>query len=148
MDALFAALCHADRRRILDVLRSRPGSSVNEVCAHFDTSRIAVMKHLRVLEAADLVHSEKHGRVRRLYFNLVPIQMIHDRWSTQYGDLWARRLLDVKYKVETSKRQNVKTPKRSDVKTPKRSDVKTPKRRQGRTSKPRAPGGRRKQKGR
>ncbi len=140
MDAVFAALCHADRRRILDVLRSRPGSSVNDVCSYFGTSRIAVMKHLRVLEAAHLVHSQKSGRVRRLYFNLVPIQMIHDRWTTQYSALWARRLLDVKYKVETPKRQTAKTPERRE-KTSKRRNVESSKRRH--ESSKRGTGGRR-----
>ena len=51
-DDVFRALANATRRRILDVLREHPGANVNEVCAFFDTSRIAVMKHLRVLEEA------------------------------------------------------------------------------------------------
>ena len=99
-DDVFRALAHAARRRILDILREHPGANVNEVCAFFDTSRIAVMKHLRVLEEASLVVSRREGRSRRLYFNAVPIQMIYDRWTTEYSALWARRLTDLKYRVE------------------------------------------------
>ena len=92
LGAVFGALANASRRRILDILKDRPGCNVNHVAAHFETSRIAVMKHLRVLEAAGLVRSEKHGRARALYFNAVPIQAIYDRWTTEYSALWASRL--------------------------------------------------------
>lgn len=100
MDAVFRALASPVRRRLLDILKEHPGSSVNDVSDFFDMSRIAVMKHLGILEDANLVHSEKEGRTRRLYFNAVPIQMIHDRWTTEYSALWASRMTRVKYKVE------------------------------------------------
>ena len=100
MDSVFRALGSASRRRILDVLKNNPGSSVNEVCAHFDVSRIAVMKHLKILEDANLIHSEKEGRVRRMYHNAVPIQMIYDRWTSEYSALWASELTRLKYRVE------------------------------------------------
>jgi predicted transcriptional regulator len=100
MDAIFQALAHAARRRMLDLINASPGCSVNDVAAHFEFSRIAVMKHLRVLEAAGLVHSEKAGRTRRLYFNAAPIQMICDRWTTQYSRYWASRMTRIKYAVE------------------------------------------------
>jgi DNA-binding transcriptional ArsR family regulator len=105
-DEVFRALANATRRRILDVLRQRPGANVSEVCGFFDTSRIAVMKHLRVLEEAGLVTSRKEGRSRRLYFNAVPIQMIYDRWTTEYSALWARRLTDLKYRVEMGEEES------------------------------------------
>ena len=102
MDAVFAALAHPHRRRILDIVRGHGGCSVNEVAAYFDTSRIAVMKHLKVLEEADLILSEKDGRTRRLYFNAVPIQMIYDRWTTEYSALWAAGLTRLKYAIESA----------------------------------------------
>ena len=76
------------------------GASVADVCGFFEMSRIAVMKHLRILEEAMLVTSVKEGRPRRLYFNAVPIQMIHDRWTSEYSALWAAQLTRLKYKVE------------------------------------------------
>ncbi len=105
MDAVFRALASETRRRILDIVKDQPGRNVNGVCTFFDMSRIAVMKHLRILEAADLIVSEKKGRSRRLYFNAVPLQMIYDRWTTEYSVFWAERLTDIKYRIE-SKRTN------------------------------------------
>jgi predicted transcriptional regulator len=103
MDAVFQALGHATRRRILDLVKDRPGANVNDLCRFFSTSRIAVMKHLRVLERADLVLSEKRGRERKFYFNAVPIQLIYDRWTSEYSALWAERLTRVKYRVESQR---------------------------------------------
>jgi predicted transcriptional regulator len=106
MDAVFHALAHRDRRRVLDLVRSNPGCCVEDLCPHFATSRIAVLKHVRVLERAQLLHSEKLGRKRRLYFNVVPIQLVYDRWATEYSALWAGKLADLKYRVETKGRED------------------------------------------
>ncbi len=102
MDNVFQALASAPRRRILDIVRETPGCNVSEVCRYFDVSRIAVMKHLAVLEPAGLLISEKRGRTRRLYFNAAPIQLIYERWTTEYSGLWASRLTAFKRQVEQS----------------------------------------------
>lgn len=100
MDKVFHALASGTRREILDIVRDAPGASVAEVAGHFDVSRIAVMKHLNVLESAELLISEKRGRQRCLYVNTVPIQMIHERWTTEYSALWAGKLTGLKYRLE------------------------------------------------
>ncbi|MEZ6063848.1 MAG: helix-turn-helix transcriptional regulator [Planctomycetaceae bacterium] len=105
MDAVFQALSNASRRRILDLVKGMPGCNVNDVCKYFDVSRIAVMKHLNVLEAARLILSEKHGRSRELYFNAAPIQMIYDRWTTEYSSFWASQVTDLKFKSEQQQKQ-------------------------------------------
>lgn len=100
MDAVFQALGNAQRRRMLDHVKNHPGCSVGEVAAGFDVSRVAVMRHLTVLEEAGLLISQKRGRTRHLYMNAVPIQMIHDRWVSEYSAMWAGRTLDIKYLAE------------------------------------------------
>jgi predicted transcriptional regulator len=100
LDAVFAALASESRRRILDIVKDQPGCNVNHVARFFPVSRITVMKHLRALEGAGLLVSEKRGRDRRLYFNPVPIQMIYDRWTTDYSALWASGLARLKYRLE------------------------------------------------
>ncbi len=100
MDAVFQALGNAQRRRMLDFVKAHPGCSVGQVAAGFDVSRVAVMRHLAVLEEAGLLISDKRGRTRHLYMNAVPIQMIHDRWTSEYSALWAGRTLDIKYLAE------------------------------------------------
>ncbi len=101
MDQVLQALSNGTRRRILDIVRENPGCNVSLVASHFDTSRIAIMKHLRLLEEASLLITEKQGRSRLLYQNLVPIQLIYDRWTSDYAAFWAGHLADLKYRVES-----------------------------------------------
>ena len=100
MDKLFQALASEPRRKILDIVKDRPGISVGQVATQFDVSRIAVMKHLAVLEDANLIVSEKDGRTRKLYFNTAPIQMIHERWTSEYSAYWAGQVTRIKYLAE------------------------------------------------
>ena len=86
---------------MLDLIKDMPGCSVNDVAKYFEITRIAVMKHLRVLETAGLVVSRKQGRTRELYFNAVPIQLIYDRWTTEYSKFWASKVTDIKFALET-----------------------------------------------
>jgi DNA-binding transcriptional ArsR family regulator len=103
MDAAFAALASEPRRRILDILKQEPGCNVTRVAAFFDDmGRVAVMKHLAVLERANLVISERQGRERLLFFNPVPIHMIYDRWTTEFSAYWAGRLARMKYRLENA----------------------------------------------
>ena len=103
-DDVFHALAHRSRRRMLDIVKNNPGIGVGELAVQFDVSRIAVMKHLDVLESAQLVISEKQGRTRKLYFNAAPIQLIHKRWTTDFSAYWAGNLTRIKYLAETGLR--------------------------------------------
>jgi DNA-binding transcriptional ArsR family regulator len=112
MGAVFQALAHESRRRMLDKVKECPGIGVGALAGEFDVSRIAVMKHLRVLEQADLIVSEKDGRTRRLYFNAVPIQLIHERWTTEYSAYWSGNLTRIKYLAEIRARNDEKDKKK------------------------------------
>ena len=101
MDLVFHALASPARRKLLDLIKKRPGSCVNDLCAEFDVSRIAVMKHLRVLEESQLIVIQKKGRRREIYFNVVPIQMIYDRWTSEYSQFWAAKAVDLKFFIES-----------------------------------------------
>lgn len=71
------------------------------VTAQLRMSHVGVLKHLATLEAAELIVSMKEGRERRLYFNFVPIQQIHEMWSDEYGTHFASGLLRLKRRVES-----------------------------------------------
>jgi len=101
MDAVFQALAHESRRRMLDIVKQRPGIGVGDLASDFDVSRIAVMKHLAVLEQAGLLVSQKDGRTRRLYFNAVPIQMIYERWTSEFSAYWSSSLTRIKQLAES-----------------------------------------------
>lgn len=62
-DRLFHALGDPTRRAILDRLVERP-ASVSNLAEPLGITLTAVMQHLEILEAANLVRTEKLGRVR------------------------------------------------------------------------------------
>ena len=111
MSQVFHALAHESRRKILDLLKSHPGMGVGQLAQEFDVSRIAIMNHLAVLETAGLVVSEREGRVRRLYLNATPIQMINDRWMSDYSAHWAERITRIKYAAEAAAKTKRGKPK-------------------------------------
>ncbi len=112
MTAVFHALAHESRRRIMDLVKAQPGLTVGQLANEFDVSRIAVMNHLSVLEQAGLLISEKDGRTRRLYLNATPIQMIHDRWMSDYSAHWAKKLTGIRYAAEAAAQKANTKPKR------------------------------------
>ena len=108
MDLVFHALAHQTRRRILDLVRDKPGQSVGELAQAFDVSRIAIMNHLKVLEEAGLLISQKDGRTRRLYLNAMPIQAIHERWIDAFSEAWADRLSFITQTAEHVAKSNTR----------------------------------------
>jgi DNA-binding transcriptional ArsR family regulator/uncharacterized protein YndB with AHSA1/START domain len=99
-DSVFRALADPSRRRMLDLLKAEPGMNVSELADRFAFTRFAVMKHLRILEAASLVVRRRDGRNKRLYLNAVPIQILYDRWISRYSARWASSLTELKYRLE------------------------------------------------
>lgn len=63
LDSVFRALGDGTRRAIVARL-SRSAATVSELAAPFEMSLPAVLQHLKVLEGAGLVASQKVGRVR------------------------------------------------------------------------------------
>lgn len=100
LDLVFHALASQPRREILAAVRAAPGCNVNSISERFEMSRIGVMKHLGVLESANLIVSEKVGRERQLYFNPVPIQQIHEMWTDEFTRHFASSLTKLKKIIE------------------------------------------------
>ena len=103
MDAVFKALADPTRRRLLDRLRAHNGQTLNELCAQMDMTRQAVTKHLDILEAANLVATEKRGRERLHYLNPVPIHDIAERWIGKFERGRLDALAELKKNLERSK---------------------------------------------
>ena len=97
--SLWRALADPTRRQILDLLTERPRIT-GEIASHFAISRIAVMRHLEVLAAAELITSRKRGRERWHYLNAVPIQHLHERWTTPTSAGFASSLLRLQGRAE------------------------------------------------
>ncbi|UCH09115.1 MAG: SRPBCC domain-containing protein [Fidelibacterota bacterium] len=99
-EQVFKALGDSSRRAMLDLIKAHPGISVTELTTHFPFTRYAVMKHLRILENANLVLGQRTGRRKNLYLNAIPIQTIYDRWISKFSSLWASQLTALKYRLE------------------------------------------------
>ena len=80
MDAIFKALNDPARRALLDSLRAKEGQTLSDLESQLDMTRFGVMKHLKVLEEANLITSKKSGRFKYHYLNAVPLQEVIDRW--------------------------------------------------------------------
>jgi DNA-binding transcriptional ArsR family regulator len=94
-DRVFKALADPTRRSLLDRLFERDGRTLSELESERDMTRFGVMKHLRVLEEANLVTTVKRGRTKLHYLNPVPIAQIAHRWVSKYAAPFASALVDL-----------------------------------------------------
>jgi DNA-binding transcriptional ArsR family regulator len=61
MNRVFKALSDPTRRRVLELLRAGP-MTAGELSDHFEVSKPTMSAHFSVLQEADLIQAEKHGR--------------------------------------------------------------------------------------
>jgi DNA-binding transcriptional ArsR family regulator len=99
-DRVFKALADPTRRHLLDLLFERDGRTLTELESGLEMTRFGVMKHLKVLEEAELVVTLKKGREKLHYLNPVPIRLIHDRWIDKYTERQVTALVDLKNELE------------------------------------------------
>lgn len=101
MDAVFKALADPARRTLLDALRQNDGQTLQELTKLLDMTRFGVMKHLSVLEEANLVVTHKKGRFKHHFLNAVPLQQTIDRWiEPMRAKPAARAVLNLKSTLE------------------------------------------------
>ena len=100
MDAVFRALADPTRRSLLDALFKADGQSLGELERRLPKTRFGVMKHLKVLEEANLVVTRRRGREKLHFLNPVPIRLVHDRWVSKYAEPWAAALSELKTTLE------------------------------------------------
>jgi len=85
---------------LLDELFRHDGQTLSALEARFEITRFAVMKHLKLLEAAGLVVTRRRGREKLHFLNPVPIRLVHDRWVSKYAEPWAATLTGLKDQLE------------------------------------------------
>src|ERR1700722_13650144 len=102
VELVFKALSDQTRRELLNELFRRDGQTLHALAGRFDMTRVAVAKHLRLLEAAGLVVSRRRGREKLHYLNPVPIRLVHDRWVNKYTEGWAAGLAALKRDMESN----------------------------------------------
>jgi len=101
LDRTLAALSDPTRRRMLERLSAGP-ASVSELAEPLGISLPGTLKHLHILEAANLVTSQKKGRTRECRLGPARLDDVA-RWVDSYRSRWERRLDRLEAAVERRK---------------------------------------------
>ncbi len=100
---VFQAIADPTRRAIIALIALN-AMTPNAIAAHFDTSRQAVSKHLRILTECELVTQDSRGR--EIYYSLAIDKMKEiDRWLEQYRKIWESRFEQLDEMLTTIKNQ-------------------------------------------
>jgi DNA-binding transcriptional ArsR family regulator len=103
---VFQAIADPTRRAII-ALVALQAMTPNAIAEHFDTSRQAVSKHLRILTECQLVEQEQRGR--EIYYSLEINKMKEiDRWLEQYRQIWETRFDQLEEVLEVMKKEKEK----------------------------------------
>lgn len=105
LNASFAALSDATRRGILERL-GRADASITDLAQNFDMTLTGMKKHVRVLEEAGLVNTQKVGRVRTCKLGLRRLEE-EAAWIERYRQLWDARFDELDKIVEELKLERV-----------------------------------------
>lgn len=103
LDTAFAALADPTRRGVLERL-GRSQASITDLAEGFDMTITGMSKHVRVLEQAGLVTTEKVGRVRSCRIGTRRLEEVA-AWIQRYQDLWDARFSALDDIVEGLKKQ-------------------------------------------
>ena len=103
LDRTFAALSDPTRRSFLERLSTGP-ASISELASPHDISLPGALKHIRILEEANLVSTEKRGRTRECRLGPAELDDV-SRWIEWYRDRWERRLDRLEAVVERRAKQ-------------------------------------------
>src|SRR3954469_18135388 len=103
LDASFAALSDATRRGVLEQL-GRADASITDLAEKFHMTLTGMKKHVGVLEQAELVATEKVGRVRTCKLGRRGLAT-EAAWIERYRQLWDARFNELDKVVEELKRK-------------------------------------------
>ena len=83
---VFQAIADPTRRAIITLIALQ-SMTPNALAEHFDTTRQAVSKHLRILTECEIVKQEHQGR--EIYYKLEIEKMKDiDKWLNQFRKIW------------------------------------------------------------
>ena len=101
---VFQAIADPTRRAIIALIALQ-AMTPNGIAEHFDTTRQAVSKHLRILSECELVSQKQEGR--EIYYSLEIHKMKEiDQWLEQYRKIWETRFNQLDEVLATIKKQS------------------------------------------
>jgi DNA-binding transcriptional ArsR family regulator len=100
---VFQAIADPTRRAIITLLALQ-ALTPNALAEHFDVSRQAVSKHLRILTECQIVKQEQQGR--EIFYSLEIEKMKEiDAWLNQFRKIWETRFTQLDKVLSTLKKQ-------------------------------------------
>jgi DNA-binding transcriptional ArsR family regulator len=86
----FQAIADPTRREIIAILAGRP-MKLNAVAEHFEISRPAISRHIKILAECGLISVRQQGRERYCEARLKSLGQVA-RWVERYRVFWAGKL--------------------------------------------------------
>jgi len=100
---IFQAVADPTRRAIIALIALQ-AMTPSALAEHFDTTRQAISKHLRILTECELVRQEHQGR--EIYYQLEIEKMKEiDKWLDQFREIWENRFEQLDELLSTIKKQ-------------------------------------------
>ena len=99
---VFQAIADPTRRAIIALIAIQ-AMTPNAIAEHFDTTRQAISKHLKVLTECELVKPDQRGR--EIYYQLEIDKMKEiDKWLEQFRKIWETRFQQLDALLATFKK--------------------------------------------
>ena len=86
---VFQAIADPTRRAILSLLALQ-AMTPNAIAEHFDSTRQAISKHVKILTECDLLRSEQTGREIYYHYNPKKLKEV-DKWLQPFREKWDSR---------------------------------------------------------
>jgi len=100
---IFQAIADPTRRAIIALIAMQ-SMTPNAIAEHFDTTRQAISKHLKILTECELVKQEYQGR--EIYYQLEINKMKEiDKWLEQFRKIWEKRFDQLDNLLSTIKKR-------------------------------------------
>ena len=95
---IFRAIADPTRRSIMSMLATGE-HSLGEIASHYEMTRPAVTKHLKILEQGGLIRVRAEGRQRLHALQPEALQPVSD-WLSFFSQFWDEKLETLKQAVE------------------------------------------------
>ena len=101
---IFQAIADPTRRTILSLLALQ-AMTPNALAEHFDSSRQAISKHIKILTECQLINHRQTGREIYYHFNPKKMKQV-DTWLEQFRAIWDNRFNQLDNLLENLKNKH------------------------------------------
>jgi DNA-binding transcriptional ArsR family regulator len=120
---VFQAIADPNRRAIIQLIANEK-LTLNGVADHFDISRPAISKHIKILTECGLITINQQGRERYCEARLEKLEEVAD-WIATYKKFWETKLDALEsYLQQLQSKKSIKTKTKKDTKIKKKQSWK------------------------